>query len=159
MKPISVQSNNHAAANNNSLFPIKNNNENKLSTFSIKDETRSCVIALDACKKNLLFIKKQLLTSDCLIIDLDNLNGCSITKEYNNITPGALKTKKLNRFLKNIFLNLRSNKGPVSLSIYNYKHDAPEDAQLLEVKAKKWQTIVSKLLPQQIKSKEGYFKI
>ena len=123
-----------------------NNTEYKLSDFTVQDKLGASVIALNADKNQLLYLTKAPESASCLVIDLNNLNGCSITKEYNNIKPGDLKKNKLHKFLKSIFLNLRSKNGRVKLTLFNALHDAPADAHLLESKARKWQKIVSKYL-------------
>jgi len=82
----------------------------------------------------------------CRVIDLNSLNSCSVTKEYSNIKAGDLKRNKLSRFLKNIFLNLRSGNEPVTLAVYNAQQDSNANVPLLESMAKKWQKIVSKFL-------------
>lgn len=61
--------------------------------LSIHDEVGANVIALDARKRKLLYLRKAPNTSSCLIIDLTNLEDCSITKEYDSIDAGELKSK------------------------------------------------------------------
>ena len=125
---------------------LNGNTEDPFHGFPIRDKLGNGVIALNAEKKQLLFLAKESQTDSCLIIDLDNLNGCSVTKEYHSIKAGDLKKNKLGRFLKNIFLNLRSKNGPVTLPVYNVQQDVHTDVPLLESKVKKWQSIVSKFL-------------
>lgn len=119
---------------------------NTFADFKTRDKLGSGMIALNTEKKQLLFLTKKPQTASCLIIDLNKLSGCSVTKEYESIKAGGLKGNKLRRFLKNIFFNLRSNSDPVRLSVYNANEDSNADVRLLESKAKKWQTIVSKFL-------------
>jgi len=121
--------------------------------FSSKDEVGANVIAVDAQKRKLLYLKKASSTSSCLIIDLTTLERCSVRKEYNSIAAGELKTRKLHHFLKSIFLNLGFKNGSrtITLPLYEAETDNQEDVGQIEIKAKRWETIVSKLLPIQIK--------
>lgn len=124
--------------------------------FSTEDEVGTNVIALDAIKRKLLYLKKAPNISSCLIIDLNKIASCSIRKQYNSINAGDLNTKKLQDFLKNIFINLSFKNGSATLSLpfYDPQKDKACDVEQLEEKAKKWETIVSKLLPIQIKERE-----
>jgi hypothetical protein len=124
----------------------KNKTQNLFPDFAIRDKLGSNVIALDAEKKQLLFLINKSQTVSCRVIDLNSLNSCSVTKEYSNIKAGDLKRNKLSRFLKNIFLNLRTGNEPVTLSVYNAQQDSNANVPLLESMAKKWQKIVSKFL-------------
>lgn len=133
-------------SNAKNLFNNENLSWNIFSDVTIRDKLGAAVIALDAQKKQLLFQTKDSHNAHCLVIDLDSLNGCSVTKEYDNIKAGDLKANKLHKFLKRIFLNLRSLNGPVSLSVYNAQNDLHADVKLLESKAKKWQNIVARFL-------------
>jgi hypothetical protein len=125
---------------------LNNKPENTFSGLTIRDKLGNGVIALDAEKKQLLFLTKKSQTASCIVIDLNNLSRCSVTKEYHKIKAGDLKRNKLVRFLKNIFLNLYSGNKPVTLSVYNSQEDSNADVRLLESRAKKWQKIVSKFL-------------
>jgi hypothetical protein len=116
------------------------------SNGTIKDKLGANVIALNAEKKQLLFQTQDSHNARCVVIDLNSLNGCSVTKEYDNIKAGDLRTNKLHKFLKKILLNLRSLNGPVSLPVYNAQNDLHADVKLLESKAKKWQGIVARFL-------------
>lgn len=127
--------------------------ENRFSDFTIRDKLGGSVIALAPQKKQLMYVTKAPQNA-CSIIDLNNLNGCSLTKEYNSIKAGDLRKNKLQKFLKNIFLNFHSGSGPVTLSVYNAQNDLPADIKLLESKAKKWQDIVSKFLKDKARMKE-----
>jgi endonuclease/exonuclease/phosphatase (EEP) superfamily protein YafD len=126
--------------------PFNGDTVNTFPDFAIRDKLGNGVIALDAEKKQLLFLTKKPETASCVVINLNNLNAFSVTKEYSSIKAGDLKRNKLRTFLKNIFFNLRSDNGPVTLSVYNAQQDANADVRLLESKAKKWQNLVSKFL-------------
>ena len=117
--------------------------------ISNQDEVGPHVIALDMMKRKLLYVKTTPTASSCSIIDLNDLEACSIKKEYNSIDAGELKTKKLHHFLKSVFLNLVFKNGSrtVSLTLFDAQKEQPGNIEQLEAKAKKWESIVSKLLP------------
>jgi hypothetical protein len=114
--------------------------------FSAHDALGVNVIALDIQQRKLLYLKQSLKASSCLIIDLNDVKQCSINKEYTGINAGELKTKKLQDFLKSIFLKLRfkSNSHTVTLPFYQAETDGEQDIEQVEAKAKRWETIISK---------------
>ena len=123
--------------------------------FSTFDEVGAGLIAIDPLKKKLLYLKNAPDTSSCLIIDLSNLRECTVKKQYGGINPGDLNKRKLSDFLRSMFLHLRfkNDLASVSLSLYEAQKDKQHDIEQLEAKAKKWETIVSKLLPVQIQER------
>ena len=120
--------------------------------FLNQEEVGVNVMALDALKRRLLYARKTQTTS-CLIIDLNDLQACSLKKEYSSITAGDLKSKKLHHFLKSVFLNLVFKNGTVSLPLYDAQKQQQGDVEQLETQAKKWQNNLSKLLPVQIRER------
>ena len=117
-------------------------------TISNQDDVGANVIALDTTKRKLLYAKKTPWASSYLIIDLNNLETCSIKKEYSSINAGELKTKKLHQFLKSIFLKLvfKNGTGAVSLALFDAQKESLANLEQLEAQARKWENLVSKLL-------------
>lgn len=114
------------------------------------------ILALDSQTRKLFYFKKCQKTSFCLIIDLNNLERCTIKKEYHSIDAGNLKANKLHYFLKSIFLNfkLKNSPGIFSFPFYSSnpksRHD-DNDVIEAEFKAKNWEAVVSQLKPMPIK--------
>ncbi|GEO07813.1 hypothetical protein [Segetibacter aerophilus] len=121
--------------------------------FSSHDEVGANIMALDVLKRKLLYAAKTPGTTSCLIIDLNDLQACSVKKEYSGIAPGELKSKKLHHFLKSIFLNLVFKNRTVSLRLYDAKKQQQGGVEQLETQAKKWQRDLSKLLPVHMKER------
>jgi hypothetical protein len=121
--------------------------ERKLSISNL-EEVGTGVMAIDTTKRKLLYLKNAPGTSSCMIIDLKNLRECTIKKQYDGIKAGDLNKRKMSDFLKNIFLNLRfkNDSASVSLPLYQAQHDKQDDVGQLEEKAKKLETMVSRLL-------------
>ena len=123
--------------------------------ISNQDEVGANVIALDIVKRKLLYAKKTPDTSSCLIIDLKDLDRCSITRQYSSIDAGELTKRTLGEFLKSIFLNLhfKSCSRVVSLPLYEAEKGFQGDIEVLEAKAERWKKTVSLLLPLKIKER------
>jgi hypothetical protein len=117
--------------------------------ISNHDETGAILLALDEVKRKLLYASTNAGTSSYLIADLNHLEICTVKKEYKTILAGKLKTKKLHHFLKSIFLNLvfKYGSGTLSIPLFDAQKDRNDNIEILEAKAKKWSSIISKLLP------------
>ena len=115
--------------------------------ISNQDDIGDNVIALDVVKRKLLYAKKNANTPSCLIIDLKDLDSCTLTRQYNSIGAGELSKKKLSEFLKSISLNLHFKNSPriVSLPLFEAEHDVQGDREVIEAKAERWGNIVSLL--------------
>lgn len=117
--------------------------------FSKIDEIGRKILAVDITKMQLLYAD-SLPGSSYLFVDLKNLQECRITKQYEGINAGELHKKKLSDFLKTISLNLRFPNGTsaVNLPLYDAQCNYYDDVEQMEVKAKKWTSLISKLIPQ-----------
>ena len=115
--------------------------------FSTQKKFGDKIIALDTRKNKLLFLKKVNNKPSCVIIDLNGLQNCTINKQYADIKAGELKDKKLNSFLKSIFLNLHFKSNKISIPFFEQKQDKEGDIDKLENEAVKWRSIISKILP------------
>ncbi len=125
--------------------------ERKLS-FWKQEEFEGNIIALDVRTRKLFYMRRSNKKQACLIIDLNNLHSCTIKKQYNSINVGDLKHKKLDDFLKTIFLNLRfkNSNCEVPIPFFEAQKDRQENIEHLEAKAQQWKLLVSKMLPIQL---------
>ncbi|MBS1597470.1 MAG: hypothetical protein JST75_04550 [Bacteroidetes bacterium] len=105
--------------------------------FSRLEEISGNLIALDKVKRKLLYFKTNVLLPKCLIVDLRNVDSCTVVKQYDEKEKGKLRTLLLSfRFL--------NNSSPVSLPFYeNLDHGSKEIAQA-ELKAQLWKAEVLK---------------
>jgi hypothetical protein len=117
------------------------------SPFLIQKKFKGDLIALDTRKNKLLFLKKVNNKPSCMIIDLKDLQHCTINKQYAGINAGELKNKKLNAFLKSIFLDLHFKNSKISLPFFEQQQDGEKDIDELENEAVKWRSFISKILP------------
>ena len=117
--------------------------------LSNQDELGPNLLALDEENRKLFYANNY--PGDCsyVIVDLNHLEICTVKKEYQSIRAGKLDTKKLHHFLKSIFLNLvfKHGSGSLSLPLFDARNQKQHNAEHFEAKAKKWEIIISKLLP------------
>ena len=140
---------------NNKIKELRNRNKvtnNKKLLFWKQETVGGNVIALDITKRKLLYFNEVNNKKACLIIDLKHVHGCTVQKQYNGINAGGLIKKKLQDYLKSILLHLcfKNSNRTIALSFYEEQKHKNEDAACLELKAKEWETIISKLLTRQI---------
>ncbi|TKK69214.1 hypothetical protein FC093_07815 [Ilyomonas limi] len=120
--------------------------------FWKRETVGSNLIALDITKRNLLYFNKVNNKPACVIINLKDIHSCTIKKQYHGINAGGLMKQKLQDYLKNILLYLCFNNGSrsIALPFYEEQDNRKEDAERLEIKAKEWETTISKLLNRQV---------
>ena len=140
---------------NKKIKELRNRNKmtnNKKMLFWKQEIVGSNLIALDITKRKLLYFNEINNRSACLIIDLRHVNGCTVKKQYNGINAGGLMNKKLQDYLKSILLHLcfKNSNRTIALSFYEEQKNNSEDAACLELKAKEWETTISKLLTRQL---------
>jgi hypothetical protein len=124
-------------------------------TFSSVLKIGSYIIAVDNIRKKLLYFKNRSHTKTCVMIDLNQVDACSISKQYNSIEAGALNGTKLSVFLKSIYMILRFNKmkESVSIPLYESGKDHTSNLEDLEWQVKTCELTISKLLPPQIRER------
>lgn len=115
--------------------------------FLIQKKIKGGLMALDTRKNKLLFLKKVNNKPSSVIIDLKDLQQCTINKEYEGISAGELKHKRLSAFLKNIFLDLHFTNSKIRLPFYEQQQDKDIDIEQVENEAVKWRSIIEKTLP------------
>ena len=118
--------------------------------FLIQKKIKDVVMAIDTRKHKLLFLKKVNNKPSCTIIDLKDLHGCTIKKEYSGINAGALKHNDLNTFLKGIFIDLHFANNKSSLPFFEQHTDAVKDINKLEKEASMWRSVISRTLSKRL---------
>src|SRR5690349_14770660 len=106
------------------------------------------LIGLDTVKRKLLLVRKQKDKLDCRIVDLQQVNHCSIKKVYSSISAGEFKTNSINNYLQSISLQIgfKTNAEPVVVNFYESSSDKKKQQSFLEATARKWEQFVSDLL-------------
>ena len=118
-------------------------------SFSNRDVLGKSVIALDNRKRKLLFFRQSEYRQSCLIVDLNNIDSCSIYRQYNGFNAGSLQKHKLHTYLTHIslFLRFKNMERNIVIPFFESHYNNEEDVVRLEGKAHKWRGIISKLLP------------
>ena len=121
-------------------------------SFSKEEALGENLIAIDTDKRKLMYFKKDTNIPSFLMIDLQDVDSCTIKKQYKSTDAGALKKNKLADYMKNIFLQLDFKNGSrkVDLPFFEDQKDKPEDIEQLEAKAKEWERMVTKLVHLQL---------
>lgn len=109
---------------------------------------RNQFLGLDSTNGKLLFMKKDREKFDYRVIDLRDVQECSVKKEYGSIPAGDLPTKGLGHFLKSISLRLgfKSGAKTIDVSFYESSYHTIHQQTVMEAAAKKWERFVSEHL-------------
>ena len=109
---------------------------------------RNQFLGLDSKNRKLLLLKKERDKYDYRVIDLADVQDCSVKKEYGSIAAGDLQTKGLNHFLKSISLRLGFKSGAKTVDVHFYEssYHTMRQQTLMEAAAKKWERFVSEHL-------------
>jgi hypothetical protein len=120
--------------------------QNNLS-FSSQESLKDCMLGLDGIHRKMLVVKREDGIFGSFIIDLNEVNNCSVKKVYGTIKAGDLKSHKLEQYLEKIVLHFDLNNKP-AVEIVFYKHFDNNIYQTMEMeqKARAWETILSKML-------------
>ena len=123
--------------------------------FSKHDTIGNKFIGLDALKRKLFYIEHGSNKPTCTVINLKEVDKCTIKRQYKNIDAGALKKRKLQDFLTTIFLQLsfKHNSKLINLPFFEKGRDPMPNLEELEAKAHAWETVVSKLLVTDIRER------
>lgn len=106
------------------------------------------IIALDITKRKLLYFNQVNDKSTCLMIDLKDVDSCTLKKQYHGINAGGLVQKVLQDYLKSILLHIsfKNSQHAIALPFYEERKNEKEEVDCLEIKAKEWKATISKLL-------------
>jgi len=119
--------------------------QNNLS-FSSQELLHDCILGLDGMNRKILVVTKKDDSYGSFIVDLDEIQKCTVKKIYGTIAAGGLKTGKIEEYLEKISLHFELRRKP-SIEIVFYKNLDSHiyEAQELERKAKHWEAILSKM--------------
>lgn len=110
------------------------------------------LIGLDAVKRKLLLLRKEKDKFDYCVVDLQNVQHCSVKKVYGSIRAGDLQTKGLHHYLQSVSLRLGLKNGAESIDVnfFESKYNTAKQQSFLESAAKKWEQAVLSLLPKTV---------
>ncbi len=109
----------------------------------------STVLAFDEARQRLLVYKSGGYKGNTLVIDLRQLQNCSLKREYSSIKAGELATKPLSHFITSIKVELDFGKENRKIEIPLFSHLKPgtHKASRMESRAR----LLYKWLNRQIK--------
>lgn len=121
--------------------------QDKLS-FTSQEELLNIVIGLDGLQRKLLIVEENNGGYNWNIIDLEEVENCSVKKVYDSIEAGGLKRKRIEGYLRTIVLqlNFKNRKPPFDVQFYKNIINSIYEMSGLENRARMWQEMISKML-------------
>ena len=120
--------------------------------ISSQDQFGNRALGIDYQTNKLLFVKRAGLRIKSLIIDLDEIANCTYRKLYMK-TPYKTANNKIKLLLTEILLEFDcKDHSTVAVPFFHYAKDRSPDTEQIEAKAKHWEKLVQKLLPQSSES-------
>jgi len=121
--------------------------------FTSQEFLNNVAIGLDAPQRTLLILTR--VGHDVYrnkIINLDDVQCCSVKKNYGFINAGDLKTNKLEKHLEEIVLHIDMyHSNGADIPFYNHISDPISRAIEIEEKAKRWKAVITPLLNDRFK--------
>jgi len=116
-------------------------------SFSSQEILRNAIIGLDGVHRKILV----LFTKDKLqfeLIDLQEVHKCRVIKYFKSISMKEWKGKNKEAYCEKIELHFEMNgkKSPIVITFYDKAHNHLFAISELEQKAKRWETLLSKMI-------------
>ena len=117
-------------------------------SFTSQEELLNKAIGLDGLQSKLLIVDENNAGYDWNIIDLEEVESCSVKKVYDSIDAGGLKTKWVEEYLRTIVLQFNFNNYKPSFDLIFYESTVNNIYEMseLENKARQWQAMLSKMI-------------
>ena len=115
--------------------------------FTSQEELLNIVIGLDGLQRKLLTAEENNGRYDWNIIDLDEVENCSVKKVYDSIKAGGLIRKWIVEYLRTVALRFHFKNDKPSFDLIFYENTVNNIYEMseLESKARKWQAMLSKM--------------
>ncbi|HVZ95923.1 MAG TPA: hypothetical protein VG847_03550 [Chitinophagaceae bacterium] len=126
-------------------------------SFSGQELLKDIAIGLDGLRRELLVLTR-FKNGDYFdfTIDINNVQSCSVKKIYGFIKAGDLKNNRLEKHLEEIVLHLELyHAGSTDIPFYNHIDNRPGEAIDLENKARRWESMLNKLMNQRFDKKKS----
>ena len=124
-------------------------------TLSGEEVLRNGAIGLDGIERKLIYLDKSTHEGELVILDLDEVESCSINATYRNIDAGDLEFKNVEDFIESItlrFTHTGSNK-QVEIPFYDCNGNYIFELETMRGKAHTWKRIVSQLLDTKLENR------
>jgi len=114
--------------------------------FSGQEILKNCIIGIDGINRKVLVVRKENELYVSQIIYLNKVKSCSVKKIYGTIKANDLKKHQLEQYLEKIILHFEiSDQPPVEVIFYQHVDNHILEALEMELKAKNWETVLSKM--------------
>ena len=119
--------------------------ENNFS-FSSEEVLHNSVLGLDGVHRKLLLVIRDGSLFKSSVIDVNNIQSCTVKKHYGTIQAGDLKKHKLEQYLERIVLHVEpAGHPPVEIVFFSYADNHLFEIPELEQKARHWETFLAKM--------------
>jgi hypothetical protein len=118
-------------------------------SFSSQQELKDCVIGLDGVHRKLLVLQQAEGKYGSLhVVDLDEVKKCAVKKVYRNTSTSSGDRKNIEGTPDKIMLRFEfsNDRKPVEIPFYDQRNHLSDRRQELEQKARDWETILSKMI-------------
>ncbi|HZH66162.1 MAG TPA: hypothetical protein VEY10_14795 [Flavisolibacter sp.] len=113
---------------------------------SSQEVFKARILGIDCTAKKVLYVKKDMLNRQRVIIDLDDVTNCSYRKVYLK-TPFTSDRKEVNMVVTEVLLEFdKKDLTTITIPFYHYSLDGYPDIKPLERKAKDWEVLIKKLI-------------
>ena len=122
-------------------------------SFSSQELLRNKIIGLDGIKQTLLAFDFE-NTKNVICIMMAEVKKCTVEKKYDSIVIGTEKKAKIEPHLKSIDLKFvfKNDVETISVSFYDSDVNSIYEMSELEVKAKTWETLLTKMIFKELKA-------
>ena len=116
-------------------------------SFSSHEIMDKKIFGVDGIKRKVLVVEENNGSNSSYIIELDKVKSISMKSVYDSIKPDELRKKRLEEFLKTIYLQFefRDGREAIALPFFESQKNNIDDLPVLEKKTKNWKMIFSKM--------------
>ena len=116
-------------------------------SFSGHEMLDKKIFGVDGIKRKVLVVEENNGSNSSYIIELDKVKSISMKSVYDSIKPDELRKKRLEEFLKTIYLQFefRDGRETIALPFFESQKNNIDDLPVLEKKTKNWKMIFSKM--------------
>lgn len=114
-------------------------------SFTSQEILRNKVIGVDGINRKFVVVNEN---EECTVVNLGEVKNCRFQKHYDQVQYGDAGNRDVESRLASIGLLFESknNKKNITVDFFNYMIHSLSEADALEVKAKDWETILSKMI-------------
>jgi len=122
-------------------------------SFTSQEILHHGIIGLDGLNKKLLILESNGEEHSWSVIKLEEVKTCNVKRIYQTINAGTLKKPVMEEHLEKIVLRfeLKDEKSRIDVPFFVFSENHIYEIAELEEKAKRWETILSKMISDKVK--------